>query len=632
MEQMSEHVSAAVHGALAGWALGAQCRGRSGFRKLNFYDPIPPRMPASHALEAWLVWSSHLRAGGSTVSQSRALGDSWSYTLDESLFGLGNVSRGLTAPASGSFNNPLSSGSEAIGRAVYWGLVFHGFPDEAAERAYYDASTDHDGEGTWVAVALARTVALLQPGKKVPDILRDLMNSLPKQSKLLSAIPLVLKSVGEPDGPREVREGLAKKLGIVDPFHAVLTGSWIVAGLAHGAGRFEESILTTAGCGGAAGQSTLACGVIAGFVAGEVPLAWTKHLGDTFVCGHGLRGIDPPKSIGAFVRTIVEDHEKFANVPPEADSEPVSIEDATLAEGEFATAPLAVVTPVQVSPVMGASLAALLAQKQDSTFNEVDALRVGMQYVDSPVAYPGTSLKLSLTFTNTGATDLTVLPTVAQPNGWEIAHKITEFVLTPGISTTFALVVKCKGESAATEQIMVSTSEGEVSFPVFASQLWYWVGPMTNQEGTGFDKEYPAEKNIKLGQMFNGRSNMGVEWKSVRLPGERIDVEPMFGTGPGTVYLYCEARMPGPGVYKIVAASGVGVVAWIDGVKKFWYHSTHEPVPRPADPYVGSFTTEGSVKVLLKTFRNLEPVPPMSVYFLAEDGSLVVPVGFEPLP
>jgi hypothetical protein len=177
----------------------------------------------------------------------------------------------------------------------------------------------------------------------------------------------------------------------------------------------------------------------------------------------------------------------------------------------------------------------------------------------------------------------------------------------------------------------VTTPLGEVGFPVFASQLWYWVGPMTNQEGTGFDKEYPAEKNIKLGQVFNGRSNMPVEWRPVRLSGERIDVEPLFGTGPGTIYLYCEARMPSPGVYKIVASSGVGVIAWIDGVKKFWYHSTHVPVPRAADPYIGSFSTDGSVKVLLKTFRNLEPVPPMSVYFLAEDGTLAVPVAFQPL-
>ncbi len=629
MGVMSDHVRAAVNGALAGWTLGAQCRGRSGFRKLNFYDPIPPRMPASHVLEAWLVWSSHLRAGRGAVSQGRSLSDSWSYSLDETVFGLGNLSRGLNAPVSGSFNNPLSSGSEAIGRAVYWGLVFHGFPDEAAERAYYDASIDHDSEGTWIAVALARTVALLQPGKSVPEILRDLTNSLHKQSKLLSAIPMVLKGAGGPDGPREVREGLAAKLGIVDPFHAVLTGSWIVAGLVHGAGRFEESIVTTAGCGGAAGHSTLACGVIAGFVAGEVPLAWTKHLGDTFVCGHGLRGIEPPKSLSAFVQTVVEDHEKFANIPLEP--EPVAIETTTPAEGEVVTTTVAVVTSVQISPLMGARLALLLAHAQDSTVEVAGSLSVAMQYMGSPVAYRNTSLKLSLTFTNTGSADINLTPTVTPPSGWEIAHKITEFVLPPGTSTTFALVVKCKGDAAATEQIKVGTPEGEVSFPVFASQLWYWVGPMTNQEGTGFDKEYPAETSIKLGQVFNGRSNMPVEWKPIRLPGERIDVEPMFGTGPGTIYLYCEARMPSPGIYKIVAASGVGVIVWIDGVKKFWYHGTHQPVPRAADPYIGSFTTDGSVKILLKTFRNLEPVPPMSVYFLAEDGTLAVPVAFEPL-
>jgi hypothetical protein len=626
MTTMTENVRAAVQGALAGWALGAQCRGRKGFRRLNFYDPIPPRMVASHALESWLVWSAHLRDGRSSASQDTALAANWSYPIDETVFGLGNVNRGLASPVSGAFNNPLCEGSEAIGRAVYWGLAFHGFPDAAAERAYHDASIDHDREGTWVAVAIARTVALLQPDKSATEVVRDLMNSLPRGSRLLGAIPQVLKGVGEPDGARIARETIPELLKIADPFHAVLTGSWIVLGLAHGRGAFEESVLHTAGCGGAAAHASLACGAITGFLKGAVPMAWTKPLGNDYVCGHGLRGIAPPKTIEAFVKTIVDDYTKFANVPEEP--EPVAVTETETTE----PAPVAVVTPVVTSPPMSAHMTALLTKKQDTAVVENGCLHVSVQYVEAPVVYPGVSMKLSIGFTNVGQDELRLTPQVATPNGWEIAHKLNEFVLAPGTTSSFALVLKTKDEPAAIEHVTVTTTEGEARFPLFASQLWYWVGPMTNQEGTGFDKEYPAEKNIKLGQVFNGRSNMPVEWRAVRLPGERIDVEQMFGTGPGVVYLYCEAQMPSAGAYKIVAASGVGVVCWIDGVKKFWYHSTHTPVPRAAEPYLGSFTTDGSVKVLIKTFRNLEPVPPMSVYFLAEDGTLAVPVAFEPLP
>ena len=622
MVEMSEHVAAAVQGALAGWTLGAQCRGRRGFRKLSFYDPIPPRMAPSHALEAWLVWSSHLKAGRSPVALCRSLSDSWHYPMDETVFGLGNVGRGLFAPASGAFNNPLSSGPEAIGRALYWGLVFHGRPDEAAEHAYYDASTDHDREGTWVAVSLARAVSLLYPEKGVTDIVRDINSALPKESKLRAAIPRVLKNVGEPDGARETWDALATALGIVDPFDAVLTASWTVLGLAHGGGRFEESVLATAGCGGAANHATMACGVICGFVNGAVPLAWTKHLGEALVCGHGLRGIEPPKTIDSFVKAVVADYEAHADIP-----EPVTPAPAEPGAPEPAPQP----APKPVSPEVTAHVSALLAARQDTALTDLGPLQVGVQYVDSPVVYPDVSLKLSLSFANTGDEEIRMAPQVSPPQGWEIAHKVGEFVLTPGASTRFAVVLKSKGGNAATEAMKVETPYGEATFPVFDSQLWYWVGPMANLEGTGFDKEYPAQNNIKLKQVFNGRSNMPVEWKPIHLPGERIDVESLFGTGPGVIYLYAEARMPAPGSYRIVAASGVGVIVWIDGQKKFWYHDTHTPVPRAVDPYLGSFWTDGTVKVLIKTFRNLEPVPTMSVYFLSEDGSLAVPVDFAPI-
>lgn len=619
MSGMSEQVRAAVLGAIAGWTLGAQCRGRRGWRRLTFYDPIPPRMAQSPALESWLVASAYLRSGNPPELYARALADGWKYPIDECAIGLGQVARGLVGPASGSFNNPVSRASEAIGRAVYWGLALHGLPEEAARRAYFDASADHDSDGTWVPVAVARTVACLAPGKTASDVLRDLTNSLPKESKLRAAIPIVLKFVGNPDGQREAREAVESTLRLADPYDAALTGAWLVLGLAFGGGKFEPSVLATAGCGGAAGHATLACGAIAGFLEGSVPLAWTKHLGDTFIAGHGLHGIEPSKSIESFVKTVVEDSSRFSFVTP-------VVEEAAPVEGEAAPA-----KPVFVSTPLSNELAALLAKRQDTVYAHSGALTVSMQYVDSPVAYPATSLKLALGFKNDGDVDLTFVPSVEPPQGWEIAHKIVEFVLPPGASSTFPLVVKRKGDMAAIESVRVTTPFGEVSFPVFASQLWYWVGPMTNQEGTGFDRSYPAETNIKLGQVFNGRSNMPVEWKSIHLPGERIDVEHWFGNGPGVIYLYCEARMPKPGRYKLVAASGVGVIAWIDERKAFWYHDTHTPVPRAVEPYVGAFETEGTVRVLLKTFRNLDPVPPMSVYFLNEDGTLAVPIGFEPV-
>jgi hypothetical protein len=574
-------------------------------------------MSVCEPAEAWLVFSSHLRDGGDVQGISRELGLHWNYPIDESVFGLGNVARGLTSPVAGSFNNPLANGPNAIGRAVYWGLVFHGRPEDAARHAYFDAATDHSGDGVWIPVALARTIALLSPGKNVTDIVRDLSGSLPKKSKFLIALGPLLKSTGRPDGPREVREQLPVQLGIADPMDATLTASWLVQGLLHGQLDFERSVLVTAGCGGAAGHATLACAAICAFVAGDVSPAWMKPVGEAFVCGHGLRGIDPPSTVEKLSKVIAEDYEKFGLAP----EVPVPV------EGEEQPAE----QPKLPSPQIAPETLALMQQEPIESCYPSGRLRVYAQYIDPPVAFHGVAIKMALRFENCGDAAVTLEPELTAPRGFELAHKLTEFVLEPGGSTTFAIVYKAPKDCAPIETFKVALPGGEVQIPVFAPHLWYCVGPMTNQEGTGFDKEYPAEKNIKLGQVFNGRSNLPVQWTAIETSGIDFDVEKLFGAGPGTALYYANVRFEKPGKYRIVVASGVGAIVWIDGEKRYWYHDTHTPVPRAVPPYVGAFNTEGESKVLIKTFRNLNPVPRMTVYFLAEDGRLAFPVGFDPI-
>lgn len=612
---MTENVAAAVKGALVGWTLGSQTRGRKELRPLSFYEPIPPRMSSSEAIEAWLVWSRHLAVRGAPQFLGPTLAASWRYVTDESAFGLGNVDRGLTSPISGSFANPLCEGSNAIGRAVYWGIAFHGRPDEAARWAYFDAAIDHAKDGVWIPVAIARAISVLSPDRSVIDIVRDLGNSAPRKSALHRAMGPILKSVGNPDGLREAYDQLPGLLGVSDRNHSALSASWLMLGLLHGGLDFERSVLATASCGGAASHATLACGAICGFVRGDVPLAWTKPLGDAMVYGHGLRGIDGPSSVEGLAALVTQDFQSHSAAP-------VAL---PVAEGEE---PLPAVMP---SSAMTETLKSLLDREPVESFCDVGAVRVAAQYIDPPSPDPGVATKLALKFENIGAESVTLHPEVIAPSGFELAHKVTECVLPAGASASFAAVYKVPTSFVRTGAITVRLPDGDASLPVFPQPLWYVVGPMTNQEGTGFDKEYPAEKNIKLGQVFNGRSNLPVEWTPLRPSGTSFDVEKVFGAGPGTLYLFANVRMPRPGKYRIVVASGVGAIVWIDEKKLFWYHDTHNPVPRAVEPYVGSFSTEGAFKVLIKTFRNLEPVPPLTVYFLAEDGSLAVPEGFDPI-
>ena len=615
---MPELVRAGALGAMVGWTLGAQCSGRRGFRRIDFFDPIPPRMPASDALEAWLVWSRHLRSGLRAEALGTSLLAHWNYPADESAFGLSNVSRGLSSPLSGSFGNPLSRGSRGIGRALYWGLALHGKPEEAAEYAYYDASIDHDGEGVWAAVAFARALSLASQGETLAEFVRDVTECLPKKSHVMTAINAALKSLDRPDGAREMREELPAKLGLTDPDDAVLTAAWALLGLVHGKLAFEPSLQVCAGCGGSA-HASMVVGAVTSAVAGEVPLAWTKPLGEGFVCGHGLRGTDPPTTIEQFVAMIGSDAGLFSMTPEEPAPQP---------QGTDSAAPVKV---ARIPSPVSARVKELLESEPNSSSVCANGTIVSVQYLDPPVARTKQTLKLAVSFHNSGEAEAPFMPALRAPKGWEVAHKMSEFRLAAGGTTSFAVVLKPAGDLAQTEQLTVSTGAGEFAFPVFAPQQWYYVGPMPNPEGTGFDRVYPAETNVKLGQVFNGRSNLPVEWTPIGIGGTQVDVEKLFGAGPGTIYFYANVRFAKPGRYRVVAASGVGVIAFVDGKKLFWYHDTHTPVPRAVDPYVGTFESSGASTVMIKTFRNLAPVPEMTVYFLAEDGSLAVPVAFEPV-
>ncbi|HXH61140.1 MAG TPA: ADP-ribosylglycohydrolase family protein [Fimbriimonadaceae bacterium] len=613
---MADNARNAALGALVGWTLGAQGRGRRSFKRLDFFDPIPPRMAQSDAIDAWLVGMAHLKSGGSSASYYRALFDGLSQHTDESAFGLSNVSRGLGTPLCGAHGNPLANGSRAIGRALLWGIVFHGLPNKACEWAYWDASFDHTADGVWMPVAIARAVSLAEPGRAVSQVVRDITETLPAESKLLRAIPKIIKDFDSPDGPKDIRENLPTALGIADSYDSVLTACWVVLGLLRGNGAFEPSVTCTAGCGGASDQAGLACGVISALLSGDVPQAWSAPVGDTFVSGHGLKEIDPPKTVSAFLKLVEEAADAHAR-------QPVEPEPTTEGEGA-APAP-------DIDESISPEVRDLIARAPEFSVYEHGDIRASFRYIDGPVVSPGDTLRASFTLTNLSDGDVTLCGELTATKGWEIAHKMGEVFLAAGSSQTFAVVVRPPAKGRGDGEMRLSIGGAAFTAPVFGTQLWYAVGPLLNQEGTGFDKEYPAEKDMRLGQVFNGRSNMPVEWTAHNERGVFFDVEGLIGDGPGTAYYFADVTFAKPGRYRIVVASGVGAIVWLDGTKTFWYHDTHTPIPRATEPYIGVFETDGKVKVLIKTFRNLQPIPPMIVYFLAEDGSVAVPSGFSPI-
>jgi hypothetical protein len=294
---MSDLIKQGAYGAVVGATVGAPLKGQRLYRKISFYDPIPVRMAASDTLDAWAAFSGHLSSGGTIDGIGQALADNWSSWTEETAFGLANINAGIPAPMSGAHRNPLGGGSRAFGRAAYWGLAFHGRPDEAAEWAFRDASMDHSEAGAWLPAAVARMIACAQPGRSVSWVLRAGTAVIPKGCRSLAALPMLLDCAASFDGASKARNSLPIQFAFRSESEAFATFSWIVTALVIGDGAFDKTVLAAASLGGEADQVGICAGVLGALLSGETPDEWLKPLGRNYAASTSLRNIDPPPTI-----------------------------------------------------------------------------------------------------------------------------------------------------------------------------------------------------------------------------------------------------------------------------------------------------------------------------------------------
>ena len=281
-------------------------------------------------------------------------------------------------------------------------------------------------------------------------------------------------------------------------------------------------------------------------------------------------------------------------------------------------------------PEFPEELANLLAQTPNESITEIGSIRLSARYIDPPIVRPGTQLQMALTITNIGTSDEEIHAQLSAPEGWKIATKLASTRLEPGQSTSFpAIVQPPKEHGASLANLRLKLNKYEVLIPIFGSQLWYTVGPFVNHGGSGYERKFPAETKLSVDEVFNGRSDLPVQWSEQHFPGIVFDAEPLFKTGPGVVYLWSKAVFPKPGSYRLVAAAGVAMIVWLNGEKKLWYHDIHTPIPRAKSPYVMDFEAgDEPITFLFKILRDKQELPPVAIYFLAEDGLLVQPTEF----
>jgi hypothetical protein len=646
---MSERLSLGLWGAVVGGTLGAPFRMASRPRRLAFYEPIPVRMEANEALDFWPLWLEHLEAGRGPLLLSHAYRTHAAVVSPELGFGAASLDDGLGAPLSGSLGNPLAEGAQALGRAVFWGLAFEGDREAAADWAWHDASIDHAWDGVWCAAFAADFTAQLADAPSVGAALKSSLARMPQASALHRAMPFVLKAAESPDRTREVIAALPAAITIPDASHAVITLATALSALLSAQGRFDRAVCTAAGCGGAADQAAILAGVWAALRAGEVPKDFTAPLGPRWVAGSTLRAQQPPTAVNTIVERLAAWQE--ANRPsepePEPEPEPEAApvpEPAAEPAPEAEPAPDAELIPVaeiQADPAPEAAAEPVPAplpkfpEGFDYSATELDGLEIRARFIRGPACEPGEAVELELQFINHEAESREIYPQLQTPSGWQIATRLASHRLEANGSSSFPAVIRPDAEGLEQGGRLILEVLGRALFiPVLPEAPWMSVGPFVNHDGAGFEREFPVEGKhlagaLSQGLAFNGRSDLPVKWQSASQFGPVHEVEKLFRTGPGVVFLWCKWILPKAGRFKVVCSASNGARVWVNRQRVISYHQEHVPHRRPTAPYVGEVDlAEPEAEIFIKLTRGNGEVKPLVFYMIDSEGRVAHPAAF----
>lgn len=627
-----EHVHNVVKGAVIGATIGAPFRGQTSFKPIHFYEPIPARMAASEVLDAWVVAAKHLAAGRGPQKLGLSFRTHFHYQTNELGFAQANLAAGMGQPLSGSFANPLANGCGALGRSLVWGVLHPGDPAGAQRFAFFDAAIDHDPDTAKVSAALAGAAAIAESGWTFTQLVGCIISGLPPGSDALALVTLATREASAGSSAPAAIERLLATSGKNDILDAGFNLALSVYAILLGQSDFPKTLSLAAGCGAAADQNAVVAGGLLALIGSDIPSDWVKPVGKEYVAGHGLKKLDPPNTIeelGELIFKAMRPQPEPEPIPePEtasAEAEPAAAEsteqpEPIVAAPEPAPAPVAVRTIAPITNAPTASQSVFASRGVETT----------VEFLSPPTVQPDVPVKLAIRFASVDGNQHSLEPRIEAPPGWQAATKLTACRVRPEEPAAFPVVLQMPPD-AQFGDVKLFLGTDETRIPLVTPIQWYWCGPFQNHEGTGFDKAFRAEDVWKTKEVFNGRSDLPVNWAEVWVPGHEVDLEPHFRSGPGVIYLWSRPTLE-PGKYKLVVSTGVGAQAWADRSKLLWYHDTHEPVARAIKPYVGEFDASGPTTILVKILRNLTPIGPVTVYLVAEDGRIVRPTEFEPMP
>jgi ADP-ribosylglycohydrolase len=179
--------------------------------------------------------------------------------------------------------NPYREGNGAMDRAVVFGLVCPGRPEQAAELAWRDARVSHTRNGVYAAMFIAALTAAAFHESDLALLVDCALSEIPPRCRLTHAVRQ-MPALAKPHTDWEnCWDALMAEFGGMAPDHAILSTLVVLMALSYGAGDFTRGLSVAVGSGLSPAANGATVGSILGVRTGSrgVPTHWTSPLKNT---------------------------------------------------------------------------------------------------------------------------------------------------------------------------------------------------------------------------------------------------------------------------------------------------------------------------------------------------------------
>ena len=202
-----------------------------------------------------------------------------------------NFAMKILPPDSATYRNPWREWIGAQIRADIFGYAAPGWPEKAAELAFYDGSISHDKNGVYGEMFVAAMISAAFVHTDAEEIILAGLAEIPSRSRLAEAIRDTLAWCREENDWSRVWEKINASYGHYHGVHTINNAALVVMGVWYGVKDFETGILNTVRGGWDTDCTGATVGSILGARSGasSLPRKWIDVFNDRLksaVSGH----------------------------------------------------------------------------------------------------------------------------------------------------------------------------------------------------------------------------------------------------------------------------------------------------------------------------------------------------------